>query len=113
MVTLIFFVLIVFYLLKGEFDNYFDRTLYSLLFGSAIGFIISFAIGYFTSDYTITKEKTEIYSLSDNSKISGNFCLGAGHIEDNWVYSFYVKRNGVFYIEDVLSDKSKVIEHNG
>lgn len=69
---------------------------------SMIGFIIGFIMATpFSEEWVKRTEVVKLELLKDNSSMSGNFFLGHGYIEGTMKYTYYVRKNNGFKLEQI------------
>lgn len=88
----------------------------TVLSGFLVGCIIALIIGSCFPDST--KNTTEkhvywIYNLQDNSKISGNFSLGCGRVDEKMVYTFYINTGGGYVPMNLDVEECLIRERDG
>jgi hypothetical protein len=88
-----------------RYESDFLETLDSMLAMGLISFLITVIISFtggilFTHDAfkeVKSAERTQLVALQDNSGVSGNFFLGAGHIDGQPVYTYMYEVEGKGY----------------
>lgn len=79
-----------------------DRPLDLLVKMSSWGVIIGFIIALSMKQEWVEKDKVvKLESLKDNSTMSGSFFLGSGYLQGRMQYTYYVKENDGFKLEQI------------
>ena len=87
-------------------DGFFEWFLV-IFIGAFIGFIffiVSGVILIFSLPKVIEYENIPIVSLQDSIGVSGHFFIGSGYIGDKPYYSYYVKENDGFKLNNVNAE---------
>ena len=88
-----------------------------LIFLFALGMVFVFSWSIFSSIQNkefVEVESIEIYSITNDSQINGNFALGSGTINEKMYYIYYKQgENGGYIIDKIQSDNIEIIEMEG
>jgi hypothetical protein len=95
-----------------DFYNFMLYTIFIL--GISFLFIAGIAFGKARKNNVEVFYETEtyIYSVNDNSEVSGKFFLGFGKVEENWEYSYYYKTEFGYKIGQINADDVYVVEND-
>jgi hypothetical protein len=82
------------------------------LVGSLVGAIIYLPI---SDSVTLVQEDhtRDLQAINMGDNLQGHFFLGSGYVNDEQIYSFYVKSDGGYYPDQVDADKVFIVEDSG
>jgi len=88
--------------------GWFGRFLWYNLLGIILTVLI---LKIFTGEHKFEEHTKVQYieNLADNTQISGSFFLGSGQVGETWKYTYYIKKNGAYYIKNIDADGIPII----